>query len=114
MVMVFKVYPSGKNSQAITDNFQCFDPLWPLKLAADASQYGLGVVVSHVLPGGDERPIPFTSRSLSKSVQNYAQIDKEALALIFGVQKFHAYIFGRKFTLVIDHQPLTTILGPKK
>ena len=91
-----------------------YDPTLPLKLAADASQYGLGAVISHVLPGGEERPIAFASRSLSKSEQNYAQIDKEALALIFGVQKFHAYIFGRKFTLVTDHKPLTTILGPKK
>ena len=117
MVMVFKVYPSSKNSQAITDNFQCFDPYDPtllLKLAADASQYGLGTVISHMLPGGDERPIAFASRSLSKSEQNHAQRDKEALALIFGVKKFHAYIFGRKFTLVTDHQSLTTILGLKR
>ena len=91
-----------------------YDPNLPLKLAADASQYGVGAVISHVLPGGDERPIAFASQSLSKSEQNYAQIDKEALALIFGVLKFHAYIFGSKFTLVTDHQPLTTILGPKK
>lgn len=100
----FKVYPSCKNSKAITDRFQHFNPLQP----------HLGAVLSHVLPCGDERPIAFASRSLSKSEQNYAQIDKEALALIFGVQKFHAYIFGRKFTLVTDHQPFTTILGPKK
>ena len=81
-----------------------YDPTLPLKLAADASQYGLGALISHLLPGGgDERPIAFALRSLSKSEQNYAQIDKEALALIFGVQKFHAYIFGRKFTLVTDH-----------
>ena len=91
-----------------------YDPNLPLKLAADASQYGVGVVISNVLLGGDERPIAFASRSLSKSEQNYAQIDKEALALIFGILKFYAYIFGRKFTLVTDHQPLTIFWDQRK
>lgn len=65
-----------------------YDPSLPLLLATEASKEGLGAVLSHRLGNGLERPIAFASRTMTVSEQRYPQIDKEALAIIWAVQKF--------------------------
>uniref|UniRef100_A0A452HI29 ribonuclease H n=1 Tax=Gopherus agassizii TaxID=38772 RepID=A0A452HI29_9SAUR len=64
-----------------------FDPSLPLQLACDASPYGVGAVVSHIMPSGEEKPIAFASRTLSKAETNYAQIEREGLGIVFGIRK---------------------------
>ena len=107
-------FKQAKNMIISSDVLVHYDVTLPVRLACDASPYGVGSVLSHVYPDGSERPIAFASRSLTKSEKNYAQIDKEALGIIFGVKRFHSYIYARHFTLVTDHRPLTALFGPTK
>ena len=107
--MAYEKCKAGLSSDALLVHY---DAKRDLRLACDASSYGLVAVISHVMDDGQERPIAFASRTLSASEKNYAQVEKEALSLVFGVKRFHQFLYGRKGTLVTDHKLLQAILGP--
>ncbi|XP_030039241.2 uncharacterized protein K02A2.6 [Manduca sexta] len=92
-----------------------FEPTAQLLVAVDAGPYGLGAVLSQRDDAGIERPLAYASRSLSTSERNYSQIQKEATAIIFGVKRFHQYLYGRAdpFILKTDHRPLVSIFNTK-
>lgn len=82
-----------------------FDPSQELRLQVDASKYGLGAVLLQ-----EGKPIGYASKSLSDCEVNYAQIEKELYAILFGCKRFHQYIYGRHITVESDHKPLESIL----
>ncbi|XP_063215713.1 uncharacterized protein K02A2.6-like isoform X1 [Bacillus rossius redtenbacheri] len=99
-----------KSDQVLTH----YDLNKPLTLTCDASDYGVGAVLAHVTDDGKDVPLAFGSRTLTRHERNYSQLDKEALAVMFGVTKFRQYVTARHFTIVTDHKPLLRLLDPKR
>ena len=107
-----EAFQTAKDSLTSSSVLVHYDPKLPVVLETDASPYGIAAVLFHRLPNGTLRPIAYSSRSLSKSEANYSQIEKEELAIIFGVTKSYMYLYARKFTLRTDHKPLIKIFAP--
>ena len=71
-------------------------------------------MLSHRMDDGSEKPIAFASRSLAPAEKKYAQLDKEGLAIVFGVKKFHHYLFGRHFEILSDHKQLQHLFSESR
>uniref|UniRef100_A0AAR2IIB6 Reverse transcriptase/retrotransposon-derived protein RNase H-like domain-containing protein n=1 Tax=Pygocentrus nattereri TaxID=42514 RepID=A0AAR2IIB6_PYGNA len=69
-----------------------------LTLQCDTSETGLGAALTQ-----NVMPVAFTSRALSSTERGYAPIEKECLAIVFGMEKFHQYTYGRQVTVQSDH-----------
>ena len=82
-----------------------YEPKEELTLQSDASQTGLGAVLTQ-----NGQPLAFASRALSDAETRYAQIEKELLSVVFGLERFHQYTYGRRITVQTDHKPLESIV----
>ncbi|XP_055634095.1 uncharacterized protein K02A2.6-like [Toxorhynchites rutilus septentrionalis] len=80
---------------------------------ADASPIGLGAMLVQTNKYGEERVISFASKSLTETEKRYCQTEKEALALVWAVEKFQFYLLGKKFNLVTDCKALSFLFSPK-
>ena len=83
---------------------QYFDKSKTTTIQCDASGTGLGAVLLQ-----EGKPVEFASRALSSAERNYAQIEKELLAVLFGLEHFDQYVYGRHVDIESDHRPLQII-----
>ena len=90
-----------------------YDPQAPTKISADASSYGIGAVP---LQQSAERwvSVAYASRAMSTTKSRYAQIEKEALAIVWACEKFSSYVLGKQILLETDHKPLVPLMSYKQ
>ncbi|CAB4040572.1 Hypothetical predicted protein, partial [Paramuricea clavata] len=85
-----------------------FDPDAETTIQTDASLKGLGAVL---LQGG--QPVCYASKALTEAEQRYSNIEREALGVVWGLERFHYFVYGKKCTVHTDHKPLETIFRKK-
>ncbi|KAI8498512.1 hypothetical protein Bbelb_237140 [Branchiostoma belcheri] len=99
-----RAFSDTKKVVAEASTLSYYDPSREVILQVDASKHGLGAVLLQ-----DNKPVAYASKSLNATEVNYAQIEKELYAIVFGCERFHQYIYGRKVTVESDHKPLEAI-----
>ncbi|KAJ8030205.1 hypothetical protein HOLleu_26545 [Holothuria leucospilota] len=109
-----KAFEEIKNVLISTEVLAHYDPKLETIVATDASVAGLGAVLYQIQPDGKRRPVFHASRSLNDAERNYAVIEKEALAVCWGCDKFSEYLLGLEFTVETDHKPLVSLLMTKE
>ncbi len=87
-----------------------FDTNKETLVLVDASPVGLSAILSQRAKGSNNAQIiAYGSRALTSTEKRYSQTEKEALAIVWGIEHFHLYLYGASFTLYTDHKPLELI-----
>ncbi|GFX68109.1 retrovirus-related Pol polyprotein from transposon opus [Trichonephila clavipes] len=99
-------------------SFATPDANLPFQVHCDASDYGVGCCLIQQDTEGIYRPIAFASQKFNATQKNWASIEKEAWAVLYGLNKFDKWIYGAKVEIISDHNPLkylnqTTPKSPK-
>ena len=109
-----QAFQKVKSLLSSTPVLAMYDPQAETMVSSDASSFGLGALLAQKQSDGQWRPVAYASRSMSRTEQRYAQIEKEALAITWACQRFNDYILGLPtFHIQTDHKPLIPLLGSK-
>ena len=106
-----KAFDELKNLLSSDTVMAYFDPNRPASIDVDASPVGLGGILTQSDNQGREKVVAYGSVALNKAEQNYPQIEREGLAVAWGLEHFHEYVYGEPVTVYTDHQPLESIFA---
>ena len=88
-----------------------FDPSAPTQFRVDATPVGRGAILTQT-HGVEARPVAYASRTLTPVERRYSQTEREALAVVWGCERFRLYLYGTTFDIYTDHKPLKIIYSP--
>ena len=98
-----------KQALAGADVMDYFNPSRHTEVLVDASPVGVAAILMQ-----EGHVICYSSRALTETEQRYSQTDREMLAVVFGVEHFHMYVYGAEFDVITDHKPLLGIIRSQK
>ena len=91
-----------------------YDPKLPTRVYVDESPVGVASTLAQQHPSGDGtgkvwRPVDYTSRAKTTAEKGYGKVDGESLGVRHGILENRKYLYGTKFTVVVDHKPLVAL-----
>ena len=103
-----QAFENLKRALSNTPVMAYFDQKQETTVIVDASPVGVGAILTQ-----NNKVISYASRALTPTEQRYSQTDREFLAVVYGVEHFHLYLYGGCFRIITDHKPLLGIVNSK-